>query len=65
MAATTTVIHLLSPGDEVIAVDDMYGGTSRYFHRIAQNFTNIKFKLSGLDSPEEVRRHLTENTKVL
>src|SRR5260221_5661157 len=31
MAATDAVIKLLDPGDEVIAADDMYGGTYRLF----------------------------------
>jgi len=28
------VIHLLSPGDNVLCIDDVYGGTQRYFRRI-------------------------------
>src|ERR1700716_4628466 len=31
MAATDAVIKLLNPGDEVIAANDMYGGTYRLF----------------------------------
>src|SRR6185312_274489 len=31
LAATDAVIKLLNPGDEVIAVNDMYGGTYRLF----------------------------------
>ena len=34
MGATTTVMHLLSPGDRVVAVDDVYGGTYRLFSKI-------------------------------
>ena len=33
-AATTTVLHLLSAGDHVIAGDDLYGGTYRIFERV-------------------------------
>lgn len=33
MAATSAVIHLLSTGDHVISIDDVYGGTQRYFRR--------------------------------
>jgi O-acetylhomoserine/O-acetylserine sulfhydrylase-like pyridoxal-dependent enzyme len=33
MAATTAIIHLLSTGDHVISIDDVYGGTQRYFRR--------------------------------
>lgn len=35
LAATTTITHLLSSGDHIIAMDDLYGGTNRYFRNIA------------------------------
>jgi cystathionine beta-lyase/cystathionine gamma-synthase len=34
MGAITTVLHLLSPGDRVVSVDDVYGGTYRIFTRV-------------------------------
>ncbi|HEY7691739.1 MAG TPA: cystathionine gamma-synthase [Gaiellaceae bacterium] len=34
MAATTTVMHLVSPGDRVVAVNDVYGGTYRLFAKV-------------------------------
>ena len=34
MAATTTVFHLLSPGDRVVCVNDVYGGTYRVFTKV-------------------------------
>jgi cystathionine gamma-lyase len=34
LAATTTVLHLLSAGDHVVAADDLYGGTYRLFERV-------------------------------
>jgi len=36
MAATTTVMQLLSAGDHVVAGDDMYGGTFRLFDKVLQ-----------------------------
>src|SRR5690606_38357925 len=42
LAATDTVMKLLKPGDEVIAMDDLYGGTYRMFARIYQDF-GLKF----------------------
>jgi cystathionine gamma-lyase len=33
-AATTTVFHLLSAGDHVVAGDDLYGGTYRIFEKV-------------------------------
>lgn len=34
-AATAAVIHLLKLNDKVLVIDDVYGGTQRYFRRIA------------------------------
>lgn len=33
MAATAALVHLLETGDHVISIDDVYGGTQRYFRR--------------------------------
>src|SRR6188472_4129585 len=42
VAATDAVIKLLQPGDEVIAANDMYGGTYRLFTKIFEKY-GIKF----------------------
>jgi cystathionine beta-lyase/cystathionine gamma-synthase len=34
MGATTTVMHLVSPTDRIVAVDDVYGGTYRLFSKV-------------------------------
>jgi cystathionine gamma-synthase len=34
MGATTTIMHLVSPGDRVVAVNDVYGGTYRLFSKV-------------------------------
>src|ERR1700740_2206109 len=34
MAAIGTVLELLSPGDHIVAMDDLYGGTYRIMERV-------------------------------
>ena len=34
MGATTTVMHLISPSERVVAVNDVYGGTYRLFSKV-------------------------------
>ncbi|MGH7903331.1 MAG: cystathionine gamma-synthase [Candidatus Dormibacteraceae bacterium] len=34
MAAATTVMHLVSPGERVVSVNDVYGGSYRLFKRV-------------------------------
>jgi len=36
MAAESTIMQLLKPGDHTIAVDDLYGGTYRLFRRLLE-----------------------------
>ena len=50
VAATDAVIKLLSPGDEVIAGNDMYGGTYRMFSKIFEKF-GIRFHYIDMHEP--------------
>mmetsp|Transcript_8571 Transcript_8571/g.35716 ORF Transcript_8571/g.35716 Transcript_8571/m.35716 type:complete len:395 (+) Transcript_8571:3-1187(+) len=54
MAATAMAIHLLAPGDQVLACDDMYGGTSRYFRTVAAPNNSIEFLLDPLTDSAQV-----------
>ena len=36
MAAVTTLIEILSPGDHIVATDDLYGGTIRLLENISK-----------------------------
>lgn len=64
LAATDSVLKLLSPGDEVIAMDDLYGGTYRMFARIYQNF-GIKFHFIDLNNLDKLQSLINANTKLV
>lgn len=64
LAATDSVLKLLSPGDEVIAMDDLYGGTYRMFARIYQNF-GIKFHFIDLNDLDKLKSLINHNTKLV
>src|ERR671933_2727061 len=34
LAATTTIMHLVNPGDRIVAVNDVYGGVYRMFSQV-------------------------------
>jgi len=38
LGAITAMISLLSPGDKVLATNDLYGGTYRLFHRVYKQY---------------------------
>jgi cystathionine beta-lyase/cystathionine gamma-synthase len=64
LAATDTVLKLLKPGDEVIAMDDLYGGTYRMFTRIYQDF-GIKFHFIDMTNLDLLASLINENTKLV
>ena len=64
MAATDAVIKLLKPGDEVITGDDLYGGTYRMFTKVYADF-GIKFHFIDLNNPENIKKYITPNTKLI
>jgi cystathionine gamma-lyase len=64
VAATDAVIKLLSPGDEVIAASDMYGGTYRMFTKIFEKF-GIKFIYVDTTHTDNVKKVITPNTKLI
>lgn len=64
LAATDSVLKLLKPGDEVIAMDDLYGGTYRMFARIYQEF-GIKFHFVDMNNLDKFQSLINENTKLV
>jgi len=64
MGATDAVIKLLSPGDEVITGNDLYGGTYRMFKRVYEKF-GIKFHFIDLTNAEAIKPYINDKTKLL
>lgn len=65
VAATDAILKLFAPGDEILAGNDMYGGTYRLFTKIYERF-GLKFKFIGdMQNAEEVEKHITPNTKLI
>jgi cystathionine beta-lyase/cystathionine gamma-synthase len=64
VAATDAVIKLLEPGDEVIAANDMYGGTYRLFTKIFAKF-GIKFIYVDTTDAINISNAITEKTKLI
>lgn len=64
VAATDAVIKLLKPGDEVIAANDLYGGTFRLFTKVFEKF-GLKFHYINMDDAGSVKQHINDNTKLI
>jgi cystathionine beta-lyase/cystathionine gamma-synthase len=64
VAATDAVIKLLKPGDEVIAGNDMYGGTWRLFTKVFEKF-GIKFHYIDMHNADNIKKYINANTKLI
>lgn len=64
VAATDAVIKLLQPGDEVIAGNDMYGGTYRLFSKVFEKF-GIRFLYIDTSDPATIQKAVSAKTKLI
>ena len=64
LAATDCVLRSFKAGDEIIAMDDLYGGTYRMFTRIYAN-SGIKFHFVDMNDLAKFESLINENTKLV
>ncbi len=64
LAAIDAVVKLLQSGDEILAVDDIYGGAFRLFTHIYQKF-GIKINYVDTTDAVNVADAITPNTKLV
>jgi cystathionine gamma-lyase len=56
MAATVTVLHLLQTGQHIVCIDDVYGGTQRYFRTVAKPTYGIDTDFVDMSDMSELRK---------
>ncbi|MBC7570202.1 MAG: cystathionine gamma-synthase [Spirosoma sp.] len=64
LAATDAILKLFRPGDEIIASNDLYGGTYRIMVRVFQEF-GLKFRFVDLSDASALEEAITPNTKMV
>lgn len=64
LAAIDAVVKLLKTGDEIITVDDIYGGAFRLFTQVYEKF-GIKVTYVDTSNPENVFQAITPKTKLI
>jgi len=64
MAATDTVLRLLSPGDHVLAGNDVYGGTFRLFDKEFKRY-GLEFSYIDAGDLDQISAGLRENTRLV
>jgi cystathionine beta-lyase len=64
LSAIDCVLRILSPGDEIITSDDLYGGTYRLFTEMFQKY-GLKFTYVDMDEVANVTDAISESTKLI
>jgi len=64
LAALNAVLNLLQPGDHVVAVKDLYGGTHRQFEQLARRF-GLDFSYVEGDEPSQFDAAATDRTRLI
>ena len=64
MGAADAIIKLLNPGDEVIATDDLYGGSYRMFTKVFAKY-GIQFKFVDMHDIAGLKSMISSSTKMI
>lgn len=65
MAALATLLDLFAPGDHIIAMDDLYGGSYRLFENVRRESQGLKFSFVDLSDPQQLKAAITPNTRMV
>lgn len=65
MAAIGTILELLQPGDHIIAIDDVYGGTYRILERVRKRSAGLEVSFVDLCDLEKLQAAIRPNTRML
>ena len=64
LAATTTVMLLLDPGDHVVFTEDVYGGTFRLFDKVFRRY-GLSFTAVDPTDPDAIAAAMTDRTRMV
>lgn len=64
LAAIDCILRLLKPGDEIIAGNDLYGGTYRMFTKLFEKYGLI-FTYVAMSNTKNITAAITKNTKLV
>jgi cystathionine gamma-synthase len=65
LGAVTTIMHLLSPGDRVVAVNDVYGGVYRMFSQVYEPKGYEFDWVQAAELNTNLAEHLDERTRIV
>ncbi len=65
MAAIATVLELLQPGDHIIAMDDLYGGTYRLLERVRKRSAGLQISFVDMCDLEKIKAEIRPETRMI
>ncbi|HWE45674.1 MAG TPA: PLP-dependent aspartate aminotransferase family protein [Caulobacteraceae bacterium] len=65
LAASSTVLELLDAGSEILAADDLYGGSYRLFERVRRRSAGHSFTYADFSDLDVVEKAITPKTRML
>ena len=65
MAATATILELVDSGSHVVAMDDIYGGTTRLFQRVRRRSAALDFSFVDLSDSAALENALRDDTRLI
>ena len=65
LGATTTIMHLVDPGERVVCVNDLYGGAYRMFSKVYEPKGYAFTYLTAREISENLAAHVDERTKLV
>ncbi|MDR2439787.1 MAG: aminotransferase class I/II-fold pyridoxal phosphate-dependent enzyme [Planctomycetaceae bacterium] len=63
-AASTAILDLLEPNDEIVTTANIYGGTYRLFHKVYQKY-GITVRVADKTTPESIQTALSDKTTLV
>ena len=65
LAATGTILELIDTGSHVIALDDIYGGSTRLFEKVRRRSAGLDFSFVDMTDIKAVRNAVKSNTRMI
>ena len=65
LASLATLLDHFQPGDHIIAMDDLYGGSYRLFENVRRRSQGLDFSLVDLSDIELLKSAITQKTRMI
>jgi cystathionine gamma-lyase len=65
LAATGTILELIDSGSHVIALDDIYGGSTRLFEKVRRRSAGLDFTFVDMTNTDAIEKAIKPNTRLI